>query len=116
MILIWSACGLLVLNLIYKAVEWWAACFIVTSKRLLLIVGVVTRWSDSLDLDEVKDIGFERSVAGRLLGYGSLVGRSADDNQKRRIGFISPQTFERIARAIPSNAQQAKVERGGDHV
>src|SRR5690242_12655540 len=70
-ILIWSAFGLLVMNLIYKALDWWAACFVVSSKRMLLITGVVTRLlSDSLDLDKVRDIGFERSVIGRLLGYG----------------------------------------------
>lgn len=118
-ILIWSAFGLLVMNLIYKALEWWAACFVVSSKRMLLITGVVTRLSDSLDLDEVKDIGFERSVVGRLLGYGfgygSFVFRSAGNNQKLRLNYISPRAFERIAREIPSNAQQADVERGGDH-
>lgn len=114
-ILIWSAFGLLVMNLIYKALEWWADCFVVSSKRMLLIAGVVTRWSDSLDLDEVKDIGFERSVVGRLFGYGSLVSTSADNNQKGRLDYISPRVFERIAREIPSNAQQADVERGGDH-
>jgi uncharacterized membrane protein YdbT with pleckstrin-like domain len=115
-ILIWSAFGLLVMNLIYKALDWWAACFVVSSKRMLLITGVVTRLlSDSLDLDKVRDIGFERSVIGRLLGYGSLVGKSADNNQKRRLNYISPRVFERIAREIPSNAQQADVERGGDH-
>ncbi len=114
-ILIWSAFGLLVMNLIYKALEWWAACFVVSSKRMLLITGVVTRWSDSLDLDEVKDIGFERSVVNRLLGYGSFVFRSAGNNQKLHLNYISLRAFERIAREIPSNAQQADVERGGDH-
>jgi uncharacterized membrane protein YdbT with pleckstrin-like domain len=114
-ILIWSAFGLLAMNLIYKALEWWAACFVVSSKRMLLITGVVTRLSDSLDLDKVKDIGFERSAVGRLLGYGSFVLRSADDNQKARLDYITPRVFERIAREIPSNAQQADVERGGDH-
>ena len=114
-ILIWSAFGLLVMNLIYKTLEWWAACLVVSSKRLLLITGVVTRWSGSLDLDKVKDIGFERSVVGRLLGYGSFVSRSAGNNQKRRLNYISSRVFERIAREIPSDAQQADVERGGDH-
>src|SRR5260370_248453 len=88
-ILIWSAFGLLVMNLIYKALEWWAACFVVSSKRMLLITGVVTRWSDSLDLDEVKDIGFERSVVNRLLGYGSFVFSSAGNNQKLHLIYIS---------------------------
>jgi uncharacterized membrane protein YdbT with pleckstrin-like domain len=114
-ILIWSAFGLLVMNLIYKIVGWWAACFVVSSERMLLITGVVTRLSDSLDLNKVKDIGFERSVIGRLLGYGSFVFRSASDNQKLRLNYISPRAFERIATEIPSNAQQADAERGGDH-
>ena len=114
-ILIWSAFGLLAMNLIYKALDWWAACFVVSAKRMLLITGVVTRLSDSLDLDKVKDIGFERSAVGRLLGYGSFVFGSADDNQKLRLDYILPRVFERIAREIPSNAHQADVERGGDH-
>ena len=114
-ILIWSAFGLLVMNLIYKAVEWWAACFVVSSERMLIITGVVTRLSDSLGLDKVKDIDFKRSAVGRLLGYGSFVFRSADDNQKLRLNYISPRAFKRIAEEIPSNGHQADVERGGDH-
>ncbi len=116
MILIWSAWGLLVLNLIYKALEWWEDCFVVTSKRMLLITGVVTRRSDSLDLDKVKDIDFERSASGRLLGYGSLVLQSAGTNQKSQLDRVPSQAFERIARVVPTNAQQANVERGGDHM
>jgi uncharacterized membrane protein YdbT with pleckstrin-like domain len=96
-IVIWSAFGLLVMNLIYKAVRWWAACFVVSSKRMLIITGVVTRLSDSLGLDKVKDIRFEPSAAGRLLGYGSFVFRSADDSQKLRLEYVSPRAYERIA-------------------
>ena len=116
MILIWSALGLLVLNLIYKALEWWADCFVVTSKRMLLITGVVTRRSDSLDLDKVKDISFERSAAGRLLGYGSVTARSAGTDQKSQLSLVPSQALERIARAIPSSAQRANAEREGDHM
>jgi uncharacterized membrane protein YdbT with pleckstrin-like domain len=116
MILIWSALGLLVLNLIYKILEWWADCFVVTSKRMLLITGVVTRRSDSLDLDKVKGISFERSAAGRLLGYGSVIARSAGTNQKSQLSFVPSQASERIARAIPSNAEQVNAEREGDHM
>jgi uncharacterized membrane protein YdbT with pleckstrin-like domain len=115
-ILIWSAFGLLVMNLIYKALEWWADCFVVSSKRMLLIAGVVTRWSDSLDLDKVKGISFERSAGGRLLGYGLLIAQSAGTNQKSRLNFVPSQAFERITRVVPANAQQANVERGGDHM
>src|SRR5215510_15589511 len=107
MILIWSALGLLVLNLIYKALVWWADCFVVSSKRMLLITGVVTRRSDSLDLDKVKEISFERSAAGRLLGYVSVIARSAGTNQKSQLSFVPSQAFERISRLVPSNAQQA---------
>lgn len=116
-ILIWSACGLLVLNLIYKALAWWAACFVVTSKRMLLITGVVTRWSESQDLDKVTDIGFARSVVGHLLGYGSFLFSTADNDQLYlRLNYVPSNAFDRIARALPSNAQQVTVERGGDEV
>jgi uncharacterized membrane protein YdbT with pleckstrin-like domain len=114
-ILIWSAWGLLVLNLIYKVLQWWEACFAVTTKRMLLITGLVTRLSDSRDLDKVKGISFERSAVGRLLGYGSLI-ESAGTNQKSQLNFVPSQAFKRIARVVPANAQQANVERGGDHM
>jgi hypothetical protein len=32
-ILIWSAFGLLVMNLIYKTLEWWADCFVVSRRE-----------------------------------------------------------------------------------
>lgn len=113
---IWSAWSLLILNLVYKALEWWEACFVVTSKRMLLITGVVTRLSDSLDLDKVKDVSFERSVVGRLLGYGTVNFRSAGNDQKSHLDFVPSHAFERLARVIPSNVQQADVEGEGGHV
>src|SRR5260370_6909154 len=53
-ILIWSAFGLLVMNLIYKALGWWADPFIVSSKTILLISPKLTPCPHPLPLHNLQ--------------------------------------------------------------
>ncbi len=53
--------------------RWERTRILVTTQRLLLVDGTLRRRSAALRLDRVGTIEVEQNVAGRLLGYGTLV-------------------------------------------
>jgi membrane protein YdbS with pleckstrin-like domain len=81
MLVIWGVWGLLVIRLLFKIWNWLEDYFVVTSQRLLLATGVLTRTINMMPLSKVTDMRFERSTWGRLLGYGKFVVESAGQDQ-----------------------------------
>jgi hypothetical protein len=87
--IVWIAWGVLLVNLIWKAVNWAVDYFVITSVRILLTSGLFTRSVAMMPLSKVTDMSFHRSFAGRLLGYGDFVVESAGQDQAlRRIDHI----------------------------
>lgn len=58
-------------------VRWWVDRFAVTDKRVLLVHGLLVREVDMIPLTKVTDMRYERTIPGRLLGYGAFVMDSA---------------------------------------
>src|ERR1700753_2224745 len=67
---VWLAWAILLLYLVYKVFLWSQDYFIVTSRRMLLATGLITRKVAMMPLVKVTDMSFQRSSMGRLLGYG----------------------------------------------
>ena len=65
----------------WKWLQWRGDWFIATDKRLLLTYGVVKRQVAMMPLTKVTDMSYNRTVLGRLLGYGELVMESAGQDQ-----------------------------------
>jgi hypothetical protein len=87
--IVWVGWGFLLVNLIWKAVNWAVDYFVITSVRILLTSGLFTRSVAMMPLSKVTDMSFHRSFAGRLLGYGDFVVESAGQDQAlRRIDHI----------------------------
>lgn len=63
---------------------WLEDYFVVTSQRLLLTTGIVTRTVNMMPLTKVTDMSFKRSAWGRVLGYGEFVVESAGQDQALR--------------------------------
>ncbi len=82
--IVWGLWGLLMLRLIWQAINWAVDYFVITSKRILLTSGVFTRSVAMMPLTKVTDMSFRRSFAGRLLGYGEFVVESAGQDQALR--------------------------------
>jgi uncharacterized membrane protein YdbT with pleckstrin-like domain len=61
--------------------DWYVERFVITDKRVLLITGLVTRRVAIMPLNRVTDLTYERSIVGRLLGYGVFVMESAGQHQ-----------------------------------
>ena len=89
LIVVWIVCLMLIVRMIWRAIDWSAAFFVVTSERLLLFSGALTKKISMLPLVRVTDMSIRRSYAGRLLGFGEFVFESADTDQPlRSIDYI----------------------------
>ncbi|HUZ54325.1 MAG TPA: PH domain-containing protein [Streptosporangiaceae bacterium] len=82
--IVWGLWGVLMVRLVWEAVNWAVDYFVITSERILLTSGVFTRSVAMMPLSKVTDMSFHRSFAGRLLGYGEFVIESAGQDQALR--------------------------------
>ena len=67
--------GLAVIGLVWGLVhyvEMMTSEFAVTSSRLILKVGLISRYTTELLLTKVETIGVQQGLMGRMLGYGDL--------------------------------------------
>src|SRR5688572_8921241 len=68
--------GLIVIGLvplIKASIERRASELAVTNKRVIFKTGVVHRKTAEMFLSKIESVGADQTVAGRLLGYGSIV-------------------------------------------
>lgn len=65
----------------WKAWQWRADTIVVTDQRIFEVSGVLTRKVASMPLTRVTDMTYQRSILGRLLGYGDLIVESAGQDQ-----------------------------------
>ena len=82
--IVWGLWGVLMVRLVWEAVNWAVDYFVITSERILLTSGVFTRSVAMMPLSKVTDMSFHRTFAGRLLGYGEFVVESAGQDQALR--------------------------------
>jgi uncharacterized membrane protein YdbT with pleckstrin-like domain len=85
LLVIWILWIVLLLRLGFRAYEWSETYFVVTSQRMLLQTGLVTRKVNMMPLSKVTDMSFQRSSLGRILGYGEFILESAGQEQALRV-------------------------------
>jgi membrane protein YdbS with pleckstrin-like domain len=86
---VWLAWLVLFVRMIWKTINWAVTFFVVTSHRILLTSGVLTRNVAMMPLQKVTDMSFQRSFAGRTFGFGEFIVESAGQDQAlRRIPYI----------------------------
>ena len=68
----------------WHILEWRHDWFAATDKRLLLRYGLITHKVAMMPLIKVTDMSYERTVPGKLLGYGRFVMESAGQDQAMR--------------------------------
>ena len=81
---VWIAWVVLFGRMIWKAINWAVDFFVVTSHRILLTSGVLTRKVAMMPITKVTDMSFQRTFAGRLLGFGEFIVESAGQDQALR--------------------------------
>jgi uncharacterized membrane protein YdbT with pleckstrin-like domain len=68
---------------------WWIERIVITDKRVMLAQGFIVHKVGMMPLSKVTDLTFERSLGGRLLGYGTLIVESAGQIQAlNRIDYM----------------------------
>jgi hypothetical protein len=65
----------------WKWGQWYLEEFIITDRRVLLTYGILTRRVGIMPLIKVTDLTYERTLTGRILGYGAFVVESAGQHQ-----------------------------------
>ena len=76
----WLFFGLL-LRLIWCLLDWSHNWFVATDKRLLLRYGLISHKVAMMPLLKVTDMTYDRSLLGRIVGYGTFVLESAGRDQ-----------------------------------
>jgi hypothetical protein len=72
---------LLIAWMIWSLVEWYQELFICTDRRLILLHGLITRKVAMMPMAKVTDMRYDRSVPGRVFGYGVFILESAGQDQ-----------------------------------
>jgi len=86
---IWWAWLALLAWFVWKVAEWSVDYFVITNQRMILTTGLITRKVAMMPLQKVTDMSFQRSISGRMLGYGEFVLESAGQDQAlRTVDFL----------------------------
>jgi uncharacterized membrane protein YdbT with pleckstrin-like domain len=70
-----------------KIVDWYTDYFVVTSKRLINVKGLIKRRFALMPLKSLTDMDYVVTIPGRILGYGQFQVESA--GQKQAIDLIN---------------------------
>jgi uncharacterized membrane protein YdbT with pleckstrin-like domain len=109
---LWLAVLALYARLFWKIGSWFVERLYLTDRRLFLASGLLTRKVAAMPVVKLTDITFERSLAGRLFGYGKLIVESAGEHQAlERIEFIpSPEDFYQAVSRVVFRIRRYPVE------
>jgi uncharacterized membrane protein YdbT with pleckstrin-like domain len=91
LILLLAAAG----TLAYGIAKRSATEMAVTTKRVLIKTGLASRRTLDLMLSRVESIGVEETVAGRMLGYGTVIVRGTGGTPETFVLIAHPQEFRR---------------------
>ena len=70
-----------VLRFTVKTITWWTERLVITDKRVMLAEGINTHKVGKMPLSNVTAPTFERTLNGRMLGYGTIIVESAGQIQ-----------------------------------
>lgn len=90
------------LRFMWRAWEWWVDRIFVTEKRIFEVSGLLTRKVASMPLGNLTDMTYQRSLWGRIFGFGELIVETAGQAQAlSRIAYLSnPDDFYRAVTAL----------------
>ena len=91
--------------LLWQVLQCRTEYFLATDKRLLLVQGLIVKRVGTMPMAKVTDLSYQRSLLGRILGYGRFTFESAGQDQAlRQIDWIpAPDNHYRLVDAIMHN-------------
>jgi len=93
---------------IAAAVRFWTSEYAVTTKRLIVKVGLIRRDSLELLLAKVEAVGVNQSILGRLFGYGTLVITGTGGSANAYDSIAAPLKFRRTVQQQVGNVQDGR--------
>jgi Bacterial PH domain len=86
---VWLAWGGIFLYLIAKVYAWLENYYVITTFRMVVVKGILTRDVEMLPLSSAPTLKLRRTTAGRLFGYGKFILEDVgQDPAVRTINFI----------------------------
>ena len=92
--------------------RWRTTRFIVTSRRVVIRSGVVSRTGRDIPLTRVNDVTFTHGLLDRLLGCGTLLIESGGERGQLVVNEIPH--VETVQRQLSDLVEQANAPRGGE--
>jgi uncharacterized membrane protein YdbT with pleckstrin-like domain len=85
----WYVALVVVLRFTVHTILWWIERIVITDKRVMLAEGIITHKVGMMPLSKVTDLTFERTLDGRMFGYGTIIVESAGQIQAlNRIDYL----------------------------
>jgi membrane protein YdbS with pleckstrin-like domain len=85
----WWLALFMILRMIWCVVDWHVDHLMITDKRLMKVSGIFFRKVQTMPLQKVTDLTYNRDPMGRLLGYGEFIVESAGQDQAlSKINFL----------------------------
>ena len=109
--LTWYAGLVVVVRLTIIVMLWWVERIVITDKRVMLSSGIITHNIGMMPLGKVTDLTFQRTMTGRLMGYGTMIIESAGQIQAlNRIDFMPrpEEIYEALAELIFGDKKQTR--------
>jgi hypothetical protein len=109
--LTWYAGLVAILRLTILIALWWVERIVITDKRVMLAKGILTHNIGMMPLGKVTDLTFERTMTGRMMGYGTMIIESAGQIQAlNRIDFMPQpeEIYEALAELIFGDKRQTR--------
>jgi uncharacterized membrane protein YdbT with pleckstrin-like domain len=100
---LWYVALFVLLRFTYYLVEWWVERIVVTDKRFMITSGIFTTKIAMMPVSKVTDLTYQRTLFGRMLGYGTLVVESAGQIQAlNQIKFVPrpEEVFDAISELV----------------
>jgi hypothetical protein len=69
---VWALTGFLILRFVFIVANWSVQAIVITKERFMLVSGLFNPKITTIALSEMKDLTFERSYGGKMLGYGAF--------------------------------------------
>lgn len=111
--ILWYVGLLVLLRFTYQLLYWYAERIVVTDKRFMITEGIITTSVRMMPITKVTDLTYQRSAAGRMLGYGTLIVESAGQVQGLdRIEYLpSPEEVFDAISTLVFGEKKAQQER-----
>jgi len=119
--IIWGAYLPVPLHFLRRLAAWPATYLVVTDGRMMLIGGLLRRTAAATPMDQVTGLTLQRTVLGRLLGYGTLIVISPSRRQAfRKVRYLPypEQLYLEISRLLRPQEQGGTISQqdGGEEL